>query len=275
MFRGTVFENIAQGLFGTPLEDVPREEQMSVVVEAAKVAYAHDFILQLPNGYDTEIGQRGSLLSGGQKQRVAIARSLVSNPKVLLLDEATSALDPNAESIVQEALDRASAGRTTIVIAHKLATIRKADNIVVMSKGRIVEQGTHDGLVAMNGAYARLVTVQQLTVSSENDSDDSDVETASLQNENLQVKPMKSLTRHATMDQARYESPGGYVAESLGSANPSNHFRFKIANVLPATVASILQRTRTNTKIAISSVLGALPLSGVLYGSTQRYNGLS
>jgi ATP-binding cassette subfamily B (MDR/TAP) protein 1 len=191
---------------GTPFEKAPKEEQMMHVVEAAKIAYADDFISQLPNGYDTDIGQRGGLLSGGQKQRIAIARSLVSNPKVLLLDEATSALDPYAEGIVQQALDRASAGRTTIVIAHKLATIRKADNIVVMSKGTIIEQGTHDSLIAQNGAYSRLVTVQQLTVSGDNTSDDGDVEKQILEEVSHGVEDSKPLARYATLDEASGKS---------------------------------------------------------------------
>lgn len=140
---------------------------MQKVQEAAKLSFAHDFIAELPDGYDTEIGQRGGLLSGGQRQRIAIARSVVSEPKILLLDEATSALDPQAETIVQKALDRASEGRTTIVIAHKLATIRKADNIVVMSKGRIIEQGNHESLLADNNAYAKLVRIQSLPVREE------------------------------------------------------------------------------------------------------------
>lgn len=139
---------------------------MVKVQQAATMAFAHGFISDLPNGYDTEIGHRGSLLSGGQKQRVAIARSVVSQPKIILLDEATSALDPHAESLVQKALDKASEGRTTIVIAHKLATIRKADNIIVMSKGSIVEHGTHDSLLARDGMYAQLVKIQDLAVSS-------------------------------------------------------------------------------------------------------------
>ncbi|KAH5276208.1 hypothetical protein HBI71_036660 [Parastagonospora nodorum] len=209
LFRGTVFDNIAHGLVGTDLEKAPREEQMSHVVEAAKIAYADDFISQLPNGYDTEIGQRGGLLSGGQKQRIAIARSLVSNPKVLLLDEATSALDPYAEGIVQQALDRASAGRTTIVIAHKLATIRNADKIVVMSKGKIVEQGTHESLIAMSGTYSRLVTIQQLTVTNESTPEGSEIGKSSFDEGTHELKASKSLTRHATADPANNELHAG------------------------------------------------------------------
>ncbi|KAM7215408.1 Leptomycin B resistance protein-like protein [Rhypophila decipiens] len=166
LFQGTVYENIAHGLVGTPYEHASKEEKMAQIENAAKTAFAHDFITELPQGYETQIGQRGGLLSGGQKQRIAIARSVVSQPKILLLDEATSALDPHAEGIVQQALDRASEGRTTIVIAHKLATIRKADNIVVMSKGKIVEQGSHEGLISQDGVYAHLVRIQDLGLKS-------------------------------------------------------------------------------------------------------------
>lgn len=162
LFNGSAFENIANGLVGTQWETASQEDQMQRVQEAAKLAFAHDFIQNLPQGYHTRIGERGGLLSGGQKQRIAIARSVISEPKILLLDEATSALDPHAEGIVQKALDSASENRTTIVIAHKLATIRKADNIVVMSKGKIMEQGRHEELVSRNGIYATLVEAQDL-----------------------------------------------------------------------------------------------------------------
>jgi ABC-type transport system involved in cytochrome bd biosynthesis fused ATPase/permease subunit len=133
---------------------------MQRVQAAAKLAFAHDFIQNLPQGYLTRIGERGSLLSGGQKQRIAVARSMISEPKVLLLDEATSALDPHAEGIVQQALDSASANRTTVIIAHKLATMRNADKIVVMSEGKIAKQGQHEELVVRAASMPRLLKLK-------------------------------------------------------------------------------------------------------------------
>ncbi|KAF4999995.1 hypothetical protein FGRMN_2076 [Fusarium graminum] len=207
LFEGSVFDNIKHGLIGTEWENASTEQQMERIQEAAKMAFAHDFIKELPDGYNTEIGQRGGLLSGGQKQRVAIARSVVSQPKVLLLDEATSALDPHAESVVQKALDKASEGRTTITIAHKLATIRKADNIVVMSKGSIIEQGSHESLIAADGAYAQLVKVQNLSV--DNDSinastEDEEEATPDADKEGLDLT--KTVTKYETHVQERLEA---------------------------------------------------------------------
>lgn len=148
LFDDTVANNIAYGAF----RHLPRE----AVIEAAKAAYAHDFISALPNGYDTRVGQDGMLLSGGQRQRLAIARALIKDAPILILDEATSALDNESEFYIQAALERVMEGRTTLVIAHRLSTIEKADLIVVMDHGVIVEQGTHVELLARNGAYAQL-----------------------------------------------------------------------------------------------------------------------
>ena len=130
------------------------------VEAAAKAAAAHDFIAALPEGYDSYVGERGVMLSGGQKQRIAIARAILRDAPVLLLDEATSALDAESERAVQEAVDHLSQGRTMLVIAHRLATVKKADRIVVMEDGRIVAQGSHDALVAQGGLYARLARLQ-------------------------------------------------------------------------------------------------------------------
>jgi ATP-binding cassette subfamily B protein len=130
------------------------------IIEAAKHANAHDFILSLPNGYDSEIGQRGVKLSGGQKQRLSIARVFLKNPPVLILDEATSALDNESESIVKESLESLSKGRTTLVIAHRLSTIRNAQRIIVLNENGIAEQGTHNELLGNNGAYSHLYAKQ-------------------------------------------------------------------------------------------------------------------
>ncbi|UBS37207.1 ABC transporter ATP-binding protein/permease [Staphylococcus epidermidis] len=153
LFSDTVKENI---LLGRP--DATDDE----VVEAAKMANAHDFISNLPNGYDTEVGERGVKLSGGQKQRLSIARIFLNNPPVLILDEATSALDLESEAIIQEALDVLSKDRTTLIVAHRLSTITHADRIVVMENGRIVETGTHQQLINKRGAYEHFYSIQNL-----------------------------------------------------------------------------------------------------------------
>ncbi|KAI9795552.1 MAG: multidrug-resistance transporter mdr5 [Piccolia ochrophora] len=162
LFSDTIYNNVAYGLEGSAMAEYDEEKKRDVVREACVEANADGFIRDFPQGYDTKVGERGGLLSGGQKQRIAIARSIISNPKILLLDEATSALDPKAEGIVQAALDNVSRTRTTIMIAHRLSTVKKADKIVVMSKGRVIEEGTHDSLLAAEGSYARLVTAQNL-----------------------------------------------------------------------------------------------------------------
>ena len=167
LFGTTIYENIKHGLIGTKHEGADAEKQKELIENAAKMANAHGFVSGLPEGYETNVGERGFLLSGGQKQRIAIARAMVSDPKILLLDEATSALDTKSEGVVQAALDLAAQGRTTIVIAHRLSTIKTADNIVVMSKGRIVEQGTHDELLDRRAAYYNLVEAQRISAEAE------------------------------------------------------------------------------------------------------------
>lgn len=168
LFNDTLFNNVAFGLCGTSMQDLSKDEKMKMVVEACREAYAEEFISKLPQGYDTLVGESGIKLSGGQRQRIAIARSIVKQPTILILDEATSAIDVRTERIVQQALDRVSKNRTTIVIAHRLSTIRRADKIVVLRKGKLVEEGTHDELVEIEaGVYCGLVYAQQLAVDSE------------------------------------------------------------------------------------------------------------
>ena len=153
MFAGTVRENIR---YGRP--DATDEE----IVRAAVRAEIHDEIMQMPHGYDSYIGERGIMLSGGQKQRISIARVFLKNPKILVLDEATSALDTVTEQRIQASLDELSRGRTSIVIAHRLSTVKHADCIAVVEDEHIVEQGSHDELMAKNGVYAALCRAQAL-----------------------------------------------------------------------------------------------------------------
>jgi ATP-binding cassette, subfamily B (MDR/TAP), member 1 len=167
LFNCSIRRNIEHGLIGTEFEEAGKEKKAGLVVQAAKMANAHDFINRLSNGYETVAGDHGVLLSGGQKQRIAIARAVISNPKILLLDEATSALDSESERVVQAALDVAAQGRTTIVIAHRLSTIKGADKIVVLSRGRIAEQGTHEELLSHKGAYFDLLEAQHITADKE------------------------------------------------------------------------------------------------------------
>ena len=153
LFNDTIFNNIAFGVENASMEEV---------IEAAKIANAHDFIMEKDEGYDFVIGDRGVRLSGGQRQRISIARAILKNPPILILDEATASLDTESEKIVQEALERLMSNRTTIAIAHRLSTIKNSDEIIVMHEGRIVERGKHDELLALNGFYRKLNDMQAL-----------------------------------------------------------------------------------------------------------------
>jgi subfamily B ATP-binding cassette protein MsbA len=154
LFNDTIFNNIALGKPNASMEDV---------IHAAKVANAHDFIVQTENGYHTNIGDRGVRLSGGQRQRLSIARAVFKNPEILILDEATSALDTESEKLVQEALSNLMKGRTTLVIAHRLSTIQDADEIIVLQDGRIVERGKHIDLIEKeDGIYKKLTILQKV-----------------------------------------------------------------------------------------------------------------
>ncbi|MBQ7238127.1 MAG: ATP-binding cassette domain-containing protein, partial [Bacteroidales bacterium] len=153
LFNDTIFNNITFGVENATMEEV---------IAAAKIANAHDFIMEMPDGYNTCIGDRGGRLSGGQRQRISIARAILKNPPILILDEATSALDTESERLVQEALERLMKSRTTIAIAHRLSTIKNADEICVLYEGEIVERGTHEELIAKNGYYKKLNDMQSL-----------------------------------------------------------------------------------------------------------------
>jgi ATP-binding cassette subfamily B protein len=160
LFFGTIAENIAYGKPGASRAEI---------VAAARAAHAHEFILRLPQGYDSLVGERGQGLSGGERQRISIARALLIDPRILILDEATSSVDTETEKEIQKALDNLVRGRTTIAIAHRLSTLRRADRLVVMDRGQIVEVGNHDDLMAREGHYYRLYQAQARNVDTDLD----------------------------------------------------------------------------------------------------------
>lgn len=229
LFGTTIFENIRHGLIGTKHQNASAEQQKELVTQAARVANAHDFVTSLPEGYETNVGERGFLLSGGQKQRIAIARAMVSDPKILLLDEATSALDTKSEGVVQAALDEAAKGRTTIVIAHRLSTIKTADNIVVMAGGQIVEQGTHDQLLENRAAYFNLVEAQRLLA---------DKEGANAQVDLSDVEAVKTLSKTKNQENVEY-------AADPDDANIANKLNRTVSEKSISSVA--LQRQKVGS----------------------------
>ncbi|ROT37455.1 multidrug resistance protein [Sodiomyces alkalinus F11] len=184
LFNDTIFKNVAYGLIGSPWENETEEKKRALVMEACRESFADEFIDRLPDGYDTRVGDSGAKLSGGQRQRIAIARSIVRKPKIVILDEATSAIDVRGEKIVQAALDRVAQNRTTITIAHRLSTIKKADRIVVLKKGKVMEQGTHETLLEdESGLYYGLVYAQKLSLG---DATEADIDEKEGQEEDLE-----------------------------------------------------------------------------------------
>lgn len=198
LFNDTIYKNVINGLVGTKWENEPEETKRKMVKEACEEAFASEFIEKLTDGYDTPVGEGGAKLSGGQRQRIAIARAIIRHPSILILDEATSAIDVRGEKIVQAALDRASQNRTTITIAHRLSTIKKADRIVVLNKGQVVESGTHESLLAdKNGLYHGLVHAQALSLGESTTTDDIEIkeEQAALEREKSRAESAREKTQ--------------------------------------------------------------------------------
>lgn len=243
LFGTTIYGNIEHGLIGTKHEFSSPEEQKELIVKAAKMANAHDFVSGLPEGYETNVGERGFLLSGGQKQRIAIARAMVSDPKILLLDEATSALDTKSEGVVQAALDVAAQGRTTIVIAHRLSTIKTADNIVVMSQGRIVEQGTHDELLERKTAYYNLVEAQRLSAEKE-------AEDLAEANEQEEIQEISKVVTHESKTGGKLSKTNTETSANLDRATTEKSLRAKLTRSVTGRSVSerVLEEKGTDGK---------------------------
>lgn len=263
LFNCSIRTNIEHGLIGTELANIDSEKKAELVVQAAKMANAHDFITHLPQGYDTLAGDRGLQLSGGQKQRIAIARAVISNPKILLLDEATSALDSQSEGVVQHALDVASQGRTTIVIAHRLSTIKNADNIVVLDEGHIVEQGSHDELLARKGVYWDLVEAQRL--SSEKNGHSSDTNIAKYQLAHERIQGIHSIDLEKEHLQPQYPTT---TSRTQRKSNDSS--RHSLWTIVKMVLAFNKQETGIMLIGLLCSILagGGMPVQGVVFAKS-------
>uniref|UniRef100_A0AC35GLM7 Uncharacterized protein n=1 Tax=Panagrolaimus sp. PS1159 TaxID=55785 RepID=A0AC35GLM7_9BILA len=255
LFHGTIIENLKMGF-----SNVNQEE----MEEACKDANAHEFIIKLPNGYESLIGEGGVKLSGGQKQRIAIARALIRKPKILLLDEATSALDTESERLVQIALDKATTGRTTITIAHRLSTVKNADNIIVFDKGNIIESGTHTELMEkVNGFYRKLVSSQEIETLFDEEK---------LQDSSRVLSSSRKSSRKESAESASIKSIVGDDNEDDEEASEM-HALLKKEGAKPASAFQIIKYAKPELVIAIigfvlSLVRGASwPLFSVLYGA--------
>ncbi|KAI1111343.1 P-loop containing nucleoside triphosphate hydrolase protein [Nemania sp. NC0429] len=212
LFNDTVYNNVAYGLKGSDMENETEERKRELVKEACKEAFADEFIDRLPEGYDTMVGDSGMKMSGGQRQRICIARAIIKRPKILILDEATSAIDVRGERIVQAALDRVSQGRTTITIAHRLSTIKKADTIVVLKKGMVVEKGTHESLLQdEGGVYYGLVHAQQLSLGEPAEASDSE----GAEEEHIDAILTREKSAAAVSDIADEPKPEGWKDRGL------------------------------------------------------------
>lgn len=247
LFMLSIKENIA---LGAPMEEVVDETSKKVIlrrkevtddeiIEAAKMANAHDFIMKLPEKYDTLLGERGALLSGGQKQRVCIARALIRNPKLLILDEATAALDAQSERVVQQALEKASAGRTTLIIAHRLSTIRNADVISVIDNGNVIESGTHEKLLQIkNGAYSTLIEHQK-------------VEGSTVQKTSTAGKD----TDERTLSEARVLSES--ISKTVQSRHEAEEDSSEVPNVDKGVINRAFKENAGESPIILLGVIGA------------------
>ncbi|TVY82673.1 ABC transporter BEA3 [Lachnellula suecica] len=224
IFNDTVFKNVEYGLIGSQWENESEETKKGLVEQACKEAYADEFITKLPLGYQTQVGDAGIKISGGQRQRLAIARSIIKRPKILILDEATSAIDVRGERLVQAALDRVSQGRTTITIAHRLSTIKKADKIMVMRNGRVIEQGSHEGLLLNeDGAYWALVNAQKLSMGDEF-ADESDLIESSNQEHELVREMSTASGTKPVEEEVVWKNKGFFTSFGLLMAEQSIHW---------------------------------------------------
>ncbi|KAJ4326777.1 hypothetical protein N0V84_002796 [Fusarium piperis] len=256
LFNDTIYNNVAYGLIGTQWADEPEDKKRELVKEACKEAFADEFIDRLPDGYDTVVGDSGAKMSGGQRQRLAIARSIVRKPKILILDEATSAIDVRGERIVQAALDKVAQNRTTITIAHRLSTIKKADRIIVLKKGRVVESGTHDSLIAIDGGvYSGLVHAQSLSLGEPTDAAEEVVDYA----DKPGLARIKSIA--ASEGEAGQETP---VEKARGIFKSFGRLFFESKNVWPFFGITV---------VTAACVGAAIPLQAWLFGQIISLTG--